>query len=100
MLLYYFLQLLVLLGSTSAVRIAGILSQEFLITSGVLQGDILAPFWFIIVLDYVLQNTEATTGLQKHPDELLHYRDFADDIVLLDQGEMEVLEHFWSWLRH
>ena len=96
MLLYYFLQLLVLLGSTSAVSKDGILSQEFLITSGVLQGGILAPFLFIIVLDYVLQNTEATTGLQKHPGELLHYR----DIVLLDQGEIEALEHFRSWLRH
>ena len=36
-------------GSTSAVGIDGILSQELLITIGVLQGDALAPFyssWF------------------------------------------------------
>ena len=66
--------------------------MEFSITTGVLQGDTLAPFLFIIVLDYVLQNTEATTGT--HLDELLPGFDFTDDIVLLDQGEMEDLEHF------
>ena len=66
--------------------------MEFSITTGVLQGDTLAPFLFIIVLDYVLQNTEATTGT--HLDELLPDLDFTNDIVLLDQGEMEDLEHF------
>ena len=81
-------------GSTSAVRIDGILSQEFLITTRVLQGDTLAPFLFIIVLDYVLQNTEATTGLQTHPGQLLPDIDFADDIGLLDQGKMQVLDNF------
>ena len=66
--------------------------MEFSITTGVLQGDTLALFLFIIVLDYVLQNTEATTGT--HLDELLPDLDFTNDIVLLDQGEMEDLEHF------
>ena len=73
--------------------LGGSLSKEFLITTNVLPGDTLAPFLFIIVLDYVLRNTEATTGLQTHPDELLPNLDFADDIVLLDQGEMEALKH-------
>ena len=81
-------------GSISAVRIDEILSKEVLITTGVLQGDTLAPFLFIIVLDCVLQNTEATTGLQTHPNEMLPDLDFADDIVLLNQGEIEALEHF------
>ena len=80
-------------GSTSTVRIDGILSQKFLITTGVLQGDRLALFLFITVLDYVLQNTEGTTGLQIHPNELLPDLVFAHDIVLLDQGEVEALEH-------
>ena len=43
-----------LYGSTSAVRVDGILSREFLVTIGVLQGDTLAPFLFTIVLDFVL----------------------------------------------
>ena len=40
--------------STSAVRVDGSLSKEFLITTGVLQGDTLTPFLFIIVLDCVI----------------------------------------------
>ena len=74
-------------GSISAVSIDGILSKEFLITRG-------AIFLFIIVLDYVLQNIEATTNLQTHRNEMLFDLDFADDIVLLDQGVIEALEHF------
>ena len=81
-------------GSISAVSIDGILSKEFLITRGVLQRDTMAPFLFIIVLDYVLQNIEATTNLQKNRNEMLLDLDFADDIVLLDQGVIEALEHF------
>ena len=53
-------------GSTSAVRVDGSLSKGFLITTGVLQGETLASFLLIIVLDYVLRNTEATTDLQTH----------------------------------
>ena len=60
---------------------------------GVLQGDTLVPFSFIIVLHYVLQNTEATTDLQTHPDELLPDLDFENDIVLMNQSKMEALEH-------
>ena len=81
-------------GSTLAVRVNGSLSKAFPITNGVLQGDTLAPVLFIIVLDYVLRNTEATTGLQTHSDELFPDLNFADDTVLLDQGEVKALEHF------
>ena len=38
-------------GSTSVVHVDRILSKDFLVTTGVLQGDISAPFLFIIVLD-------------------------------------------------
>ena len=68
--------------------------MEFLVTTGVLQGDTLTPFLFIIVLDFVLQKTKITTGLQTHPAELLPDLDFTDDIVLLDRDETEAIEHF------
>ena len=43
-------------GSISAVHVDGIPSKVFLVTTGVLQGDIFAPFLFIIiVLNLVLQ---------------------------------------------
>ena len=43
-----------------------------------------SSFLFIIILDFLLQNTEITTGLQTHPDEFLSDLDFADDTLLLD----------------
>lgn len=58
-------------GSASAILVDGILSKEFLVTTRVIQGDTLAPSLFIIVLDFVLQKTEITSGLQTHPAELL-----------------------------
>ena len=81
------------IGSTSAVRVDGILSKEFLFTTGVFRGDTLAHFLFIIVLDFVLQKTEIATGLLTHPAKLLPDLDFADHIVLLDQDETQATEY-------
>ena len=41
-------------GYISAVHVDGILSKESLVTTAVLQGDVLARFLFILVLDFVL----------------------------------------------
>ena len=38
-------------------------SKAFSITKGVLQGNTLAPFLFIIVVDYILQQTDDSLGL-------------------------------------
>ena len=64
----------------------------FDIKAGVLQGDTLPPFLFIIVLDYVLRlslDTINEKGLQihprrsqRHPAKYLTDLDFADDIAL------------------
>ena len=81
-------------GSTSVVHVDRILSKDFLVTTGVLQGDISAPFLFIIVLDWVLQKTEITTDLQTHQAEILLGTDLAYDILLLDQYETESIKHF------
>ena len=72
-------------GSISAVRVDGILSKEFLVTTGDFQGDTLAPFLFIIILDFVTQKTETTRGLKTHPAELLPDLEFADDTVKMKQ---------------
>ena len=66
----------------------------FEITAGVLQGDTLAPFLFIIVLDYALRKAidgkEEELGFtlqprksRRHPKQVLTDLDFADDISLL-----------------
>ena len=79
--------------SASAVRVDGILSKEVLVTTGVFQGNTLAPL-FIIVLNFVVQKTEIQAGLRAHPTKLLLDLDFADDIILLNQHETEAIEHF------
>ncbi|KAJ8337946.1 hypothetical protein SKAU_G00369120 [Synaphobranchus kaupii] len=69
-------------------------SEEFDILAGVLQGDTLAPFLFIIVLDYVLR--QAIEGREKDlgftitprrsgqfPAIVLTDLDYADDISLI-----------------
>jgi len=72
-------------------------TELFEITAGVLQGDTLAPFLFIIVLDYAMRKAiegkEADLGFmitprksRRHPKEVLVDLDFADDIALLSDG--------------
>ena len=69
-------------------------TDSFIIRAGVLQGDILAPYLFIIVLDYVMKvalgNDEANLGFtisqrrsRMQPAEVLTDLDFANDIALL-----------------
>lgn len=71
-------------------------SEEFNITTGVLQGDTLAPFLFIIVLDYALRKAIAgrEEGLgftlkprrsSRHPAVMLTDLDYADDIALISR---------------
>ena len=69
-------------------------TEDFEITAGVLQGDTLAPFLFVIVLDYALRKAidgkEDELGFtlkprksRRHPKLVLPVLDFADDIALL-----------------
>ena len=77
---------------------ATVLSPEgetslFDICAGILQGDTLAPFLFIIVVDYVLRvsvDKINANGLELHPRKSSRYpavyltdTDFADDIALI-----------------
>ena len=66
------------------------------ILAGVLQGDTLAPFLFIVVLDYVLRvslDSMNEKGLQlhprksrSHPAQHLTDLDFADDLPLTTEA--------------
>ena len=69
-------------------------TDYFDILAGVLQGDTLAPYLFIIVLDYILrqalQGREEELGFtlqprrsRRHPAITITDLDFADDIALL-----------------
>ena len=67
-------------------------TEFFDIKAGVLQGDTLARYPFIIVLDYVLRNLDQNKDLgftlrkqlsRRYPSEMLTDADFADDLALL-----------------
>ena len=71
-------------------------TPPFKINSGILQGDTLAPFLFIIVVDYVIRmsiDTVSSKGYEiktrrstRHPAQYLTDTDFADDIALISES--------------
>ena len=79
-------------------------TEQFNISAGVLQGDTLAPFLFIIVLDYAMRKAmadgkEDELGFtitprksRRHPKEVLADLDFADDIALLSDAMEQAQE--------
>ena len=50
------------MNSKYTVSVGNKLSDEFNISSGVLQGDVLAPYLFIIVIDYVMTRSQNNYG--------------------------------------
>jgi len=82
-------------NSRSAVMADGNISDPFQVSTGVLQGDVLAPFLFIILIDYLMKTATADTdsGIvthprqsRRHPAKILNDLDFADDIALLESS--------------
>ena len=78
-------------------------TELFDITAGVLQGDTLAPFLFIIVLDYAMRKAlgdrEDDLGFtitprksRRHPKQTIADLDFADDIALLSDAIQQAQE--------
>jgi exonuclease III len=101
--------------SKSRVYVDGQLSEPFDISTGVLQGDVLAPFLFIIVIDYVSKLSAGEFGYLTHAgsstnssgrsvrsttrmiERRVNDLAFADDIALLEndasraQGQLDAL---------
>ena len=80
-------------NSKSAVMVDGNISDTFEISTGVLQGDVLAPFLFIIMIDFLLKKATSDVGSgitthprrsRRYPAKILNDLDFADDIALLE----------------
>lgn len=84
-------------NSSSRVRLGNHFSRAFFITIGIFQGDKLAPFMFIIAVDYILRQTHHSHGLKTHaqnPDKNLSDLDFTDDIVFLYETRIAAAEHY------
>ena len=73
----------------------GGLSDPFNVTTGVLQGDVLAPFRFVVLVDYLLKKatSQLDSGVVTHPRrsrrrpaKSLNDLDFADDIAFLESS--------------
>ena len=76
--------------SMSCVRNKGELSEFFEVTTGVMQGDVLAPYIFIIVIDFIINKAAKKHGFTTHPrrstrvpEQVLNELAFADDIANL-----------------
>ena len=78
--------------TTARVITADGLTEIFKILAGVMQGDTLAPYLFIIVIDYIMSLvtdnvnhgfTMTPARSRRYPAEMVTDADFADDLALL-----------------
>lgn len=91
-------------NTTAAVITPDGLSDTFSTTSGVLQGDTLAPFLFVLLLDWVLRSAFPTTEdgfllrqrtSSRHPEQRISVLAYADDLALLSntaEGAQRLLD--------
>ena len=81
-------------GTTAHVLTPDGPSDSFGVSAGVLQGDTLAPYIFVLVVDYVMRRAIDEAGEEcgfqtqrrrsrRYPAKYLTDLDFADDIALL-----------------
>ena len=82
-------------NSKSAVMVDGGLSDPFDVTTEVLQGHVLAPFLFVVLVDYLLKKATSQLGSgvvthprrsRRHPAKSFNDLDFTDDIALLESS--------------
>ena len=95
-------------GAKAKVRYSGGKFTQFIdLSIGVLQGDTLAPYLFIIVLDFVLRialdcnpskGVMLKRGTRRIPYKYLTDLDFADDIALFST-EVNLCCLLSSWLK-
>ena len=81
------------INSKSAIYVDGHPSKEFEVTTVVLQGDVLTPFLFIIMIDFMMKQSEGTRGFitapirsSRYPREVINDLAFADDIALCENS--------------
>ena len=79
-------------GTFCKVMVDGTLNDAFEVKSGVIQGGILSPLLFVMVIDYVMRKVavETNAGIVWKDGRKLVDLDYADDIVLISEGTDEM----------
>ena len=78
-------------GAQARVRTQDSLTDPFYLTKGVLQGDTLAPYLFVIIMDWVLRTAIPDSslayvfsrGARRKPGIYITDLDYADDIAIV-----------------
>ena len=79
--------------SRCRVNVDGVLSGEFEVSSGVLQGNVLSPMLFALLMDYVMKMVKAggTEGINwKDNGQKLTDLEYADDAVLFSSTSRQL----------
>ena len=79
-------------NTSCKVMVDGCLTDPFEVKSGVLQGGILSPLLFILVIDFIMKKVKAETdaGIDWVVNGKLLDLDYADDIILICNGPEEM----------
>ena len=79
---------------TCKVLHAGGLSESFTVNTGVKQGCLMAPFLFLLAIDWIKKETtkEQRNGIQWNLGQQLEDLEFADDISLLSSNNRQMQE--------
>jgi hypothetical protein len=81
-------------GNKGQVSVDGSHTGEFSMDSGVLQGNVLSPLLFAIVIDFVMKETAGgrQMGIEWVDGKKLMDLDYADDLVLMSDNLEEIRE--------
>ena len=73
--------------SRCKVNVNGVLSNEFPVNSEVLQGNVLSPMLFVLLMDFVMRRTvgDGGEGLNWIDNRKLGDLEYADDAVLISR---------------
>ena len=79
-------------GTSCKVMVDGYLTDPYEVKSGVLQGGILSPLLFVLVIDFIMKKVKAETdaGIDWVVNGKLLDLDYADDIILICNGPEEI----------